>query len=65
MKKGILRCPKCHSSNIYRRVWNKLWNEKSNSTRGHNKGSIGRLKAMSKRYKCKDCKSEFDVPEKI
>lgn len=64
MKKDSPRCPKCHSSDIYIRAWRTLWKEKSNIWRYDDK-NIEKFKRWSKKYICRQCKFEFDVPIKF
>lgn len=60
MKKDIKRCPKCKSSNIYKR------SRQSFSPIGrkgrHSNKSVVQYEEMGKRYKCQKCKKVFDNP---
>lgn len=59
MKKDIKRCPKCGSSNIYRRSRQSFL---SFGIKGRKVKSVEQYEDMNKRYKCQKCKKLFDNP---
>jgi len=59
MKKDIKRCPKCGSSNIYRRSRQSFL---PFGIKGRKVKSAEQYEEMSKRYKCQKCKKLFNKP---
>ncbi len=65
VKKGLERCPECHSSNIYKRV-RTIWNGKE-SRKKNRAGILDSMKIEKnvRTYRCHKCKHEFDKPVTI
>lgn len=58
MGKFMKRCPKCRSSNIYKRIRCSVWVENTKSNRSNIEFSLTKTKP----YICRRCKREFDKP---
>ena len=56
------RCPVCQSINLYKRSWATLWQKKSKMKDKYDKKMIKALESKTKKYRCMNCKSEFDAP---
>ncbi len=55
------RCPKCKSSNIYKRTLSPIYTEKSKK-KGRHKIGKDLCDGASKKYRCVACRNEFDIP---
>lgn len=54
------RCPKCRSTNIYKRTCNYNW-FKNSKKRGRHKDIENDSDNIIKKYLCSRCKNEFDI----
>jgi hypothetical protein len=61
VKRQRHRCPKCRSNNIYKRSSCPKYTEISRKKGRHDIG-IEANSSTPKKYRCINCKNEFDVP---
>lgn len=54
------RCPECHSANIYKRSLASKWTKNSRKRRKY-VIDTGESDGELKKYRCIDCKNEFDI----
>jgi len=56
------KCPACQSVNLYKRSWSTVWAKKSKMKDKYDKDMINALEKKTKKYRCMNCKNEFDSP---
>jgi len=60
--KKRLRCPTCNSGDLYKRIWSEVWKKKSRMKDKYDNNTIDVFKRKARKYRCLNCKNEFDIP---